>query len=325
MATNQVMRWLLAYMVLTVVCGAASSGEKIDDRKFGFRLTVPDGFKRYRDREQGDVIYTFATPPPAAKPLLIQIMRMRGVIGTERLDPKVAAKQAANIAIVTEHWKSHDVDVLRMPIKVGGKEWVVFQAQIPLKREAVQLGVGGPIANEAESRKLLRSLLGSLEGDATGADAAKPNRGVPGTKPGQSEPRSLSDARPGSSPGITGNSDHREDQCPMVSQSWKGTSPRLSEPMRSPASDMDGAESQLALGLWGLSRKRVLTPFYDPFSFSFPKCRFDQDRPATPVLAVGSKAVSGDGVFTVRTGHVAFRTTCSATLPISTRLNPVRP
>ncbi len=35
--------------------------------------------------------------------------------------------------------------------------------------------------------------------------------------------------------------------------------------------------------------------------------------------------VSGKGCFTVRTGQCAFRETASATLPIKSRLSPVRP
>jgi hypothetical protein len=50
----------------------------------------------------------------------------------------------------------------------------------------------------------------------------------------------------------------------------------------------------------------------------------------TGLLAVSEEAFpeggeSGNGVFTVRTGQRALRTTCSATLPIKSRPNPVRP
>jgi len=42
--------------------------------------------------------------------------------------------------------------------------------------------------------------------------------------------------------------------------------------------------------------------------------------------AVGSPLLdSGKGCFTVRTGQCAFRETASATVPIKSRLSPVRP
>src|SRR5207249_1642892 len=44
---------------------------------------------------------------------------------------------------------------------------------------------------------------------------------------------------------------------------------------------------------------------------------------ATPAGTPG--AAAGNGAVTVRTGQGALRTTCSATLPISTRPSPVRP
>ncbi len=48
-------------------------------------------------------------------------------------------------------------------------------------------------------------------------------------------------------------------------------------------------------------------------------------RAAAAVAGCASGTVSGNGVLTVRTGHVALRSTCSATLPMSNRRIPVRP
>jgi hypothetical protein len=53
----------------------------------------------------------------------------------------------------------------RAPEEVNGVPTVTLNAQVPLKPEAIQVGVVGPAAQEEELRGTLRSVLASLDGE----------------------------------------------------------------------------------------------------------------------------------------------------------------
>ena len=62
-----------------------------------------------------------------------------------------------------EKWKSFDIEVL---VGVAQQEpgIAVLVAQVPLKRQAIQVAVTAPLARQAELLSLLRTLLASLDG-----------------------------------------------------------------------------------------------------------------------------------------------------------------
>jgi hypothetical protein len=94
----------------------------------------------------------------------ILVSRLGGVLGREKIDPKGVGAKNPNITILSEKWKDFDVEVFRVPERAGNLQLLTFNAQVPLKPEAVQIAVIGEAASENELRSLLRSVLSSLDG-----------------------------------------------------------------------------------------------------------------------------------------------------------------
>jgi hypothetical protein len=158
-------------VVLVCILAAAEfapgvAGEVVADGEFGFRLTIPDGFVKVPDKVQGDVLYAFMRPPAgdAKMGTVILVSRLRGVLGREKIAKQMAAKNP-QIAVLEERWQEFDIEVFRVPEQVGDLKVVTFNAQVPLKPEAVQIGVFGEATRDNELRDLLQSLLSERDGE----------------------------------------------------------------------------------------------------------------------------------------------------------------
>ena len=143
--------------------------EEIRDANFGFTLTLPDGFGDYPPgRAQPKTIYSYVNGLPGSDNFaIVSIQPLGGTIGREPLDPLgLPHVDGVQFSVRPEKWKSFDIDVMVGVARQQDASILVQIAQVPLKREAIQLAVSGPEAHQAELTALLRTLLGSLDGES---------------------------------------------------------------------------------------------------------------------------------------------------------------
>jgi hypothetical protein len=153
-------------MILAVAAVPLFAGETVSNQPLGFRLSVPDGFVQDPTKARGDILFAFMRPaaPGDKANSGIMVSRMRGVMGREKIDPKLIATKAPKITVVTEKWKDFEIEVTRVPEEFGPVKVVTFNAQVPLKPEAIQISVVGETARENELRSALRTVLATLDG-----------------------------------------------------------------------------------------------------------------------------------------------------------------
>jgi hypothetical protein len=162
------MRPLLALglSALSLVCSPLLASETVSNQQLGLRLSVPDGFVSVPEKVAGDIVFAFQRPAVAGDNANtgILISRMRGVIGREKIDPKILAAKAPKITVVAEKWKTFEIEVTRVPEEISGIKVVTFNAQVPIKPEAIQISVVGEAARESELRGILRTVLATVDG-----------------------------------------------------------------------------------------------------------------------------------------------------------------
>jgi len=153
-------------IVLALAAAHLNAGEVVSHPQLGLRLSVPDGFVQDPDRVQGQVVYAFQRPPAGEQKLgtFIVVSRLGGVLGREKLDPREVASKSPNVSLTNEKWKGFDLEVFRVPEQAGELRLLTFNAQVPLKPEAVQVAVIGEAGGEAELRNILQSVLSNLDG-----------------------------------------------------------------------------------------------------------------------------------------------------------------
>lgn len=158
------------WLALALVCSGVSAtarAEVIRDDKLNFTLTLPEGFKDFPEgREQQALTYSFIQGTPGTEDFtIIGIKPMGGIIGREALEKKdLPHFDGVTFDLRREKWKSFDIDVMVGTARQEELGVFVTVAQVPLKKEAIQLTVAGPEKRKTQVLAMLRTLLASLDG-----------------------------------------------------------------------------------------------------------------------------------------------------------------
>jgi hypothetical protein len=158
------MRLIGAVLVL-VLGGVAVGRTQVKNADLGYTLTLPEGFTDFPEgRSQKDVVdcWTEARPISANGAMVLCVQRMRGTLPHEEMRQQDVP---ATTQVVTFKWKGFDINGLRTVTSQTGKPVFVLVAQVPLRREAVQLVVGGPADQETRAQTLLVATLATLQGE----------------------------------------------------------------------------------------------------------------------------------------------------------------
>jgi len=87
---------------------------------------------------------------------------MHATLGREHLK---STDLPAKSQLLTVRWKGLDIDAIRTDTGQTGTPITVYTAQVPLRREAIQVIVAGPSARATEALAILNSVLRSLKGE----------------------------------------------------------------------------------------------------------------------------------------------------------------
>jgi hypothetical protein len=159
------MRVTLAVMLLLIVATAAVESQ-VRNTELGYSLTLPKGFTDFPEaRTQKDIVGSWSedTPVSANGALVLIVGRMRGTL------PREVMRQEdipATTQVVSFKWKGFDINGMRTLASQEGKRVFVLIAQVPLRREAVQLSVAGPADQETRGQAIMEATLASLEGES---------------------------------------------------------------------------------------------------------------------------------------------------------------
>ncbi len=158
------MRVTAAVMFVLLVAASAAQSQ-VRNAELGYSLTLPPGFTDFPEaRAQKDVVdaWTEATPVSANGAMVLLVARMHGALPHEAMRQEEAP---ANTQVVSFKWKGFDVSGLKTQASQEGKPVFVLLAQVPLRREAVQLSVAGPADQAARGQAIMEATLASLEGE----------------------------------------------------------------------------------------------------------------------------------------------------------------
>jgi hypothetical protein len=153
------------------------AGETIVDNAGGYTLDAPSGFvQRPKPATMPpDIVHVLILDEGIVgkMPVMLLIERMRGTISHERLSEKHMPPGLHGRLFVTK-WQGFDVDAFELPEEVNGAKWLTYNVQIPLRREAIQVKLGGPAERKAEMLKWLDQTLDGLHGESNWLKSAIP-------------------------------------------------------------------------------------------------------------------------------------------------------
>jgi hypothetical protein len=136
----------------------------------GFRIEIPGEFVDNPQPKSPRMLYSFLYVDMKGTATCINIERLGGWIRQETVGSEFYAglrsqlPPDAQIERAPVSWKTHQLDAFGTQFSMGGRTLCAWVVQVPLSREAIQVGVGGPVESGEECHQLLNQLLAGLEG-----------------------------------------------------------------------------------------------------------------------------------------------------------------
>jgi hypothetical protein len=171
--------FLLA-LTLVALAQPVAAGPSVDASNLGFTFTLPDGFENPAGAGAGAPSgMAFKRGQPGVGSFaILEIVPMGGTIGPGKLNRPVVEEsarsslRAANATATdfdyrTTRWKTFDLELVVAHVAKGNQRLVTLTTQVPLVRQAVQVNLLGPAADEARLLGELQSILGSLDGQSS--------------------------------------------------------------------------------------------------------------------------------------------------------------
>ena len=137
---------------------------RIEDSTLGFSFDLPDGYETFpTSAKPPECSHAFVKPSVDGRNGVLLVKPLGGILGREHL--KLSEIPAGkNLTLASFTWRGLVVDGIRVPEKTEAGDYLSFNIQIPLRKQAIQLGFGGPADSENEIRALAEHVLASLEG-----------------------------------------------------------------------------------------------------------------------------------------------------------------
>ena len=164
------------YCVLLTDSG--SRADTVTDPTLGFTLKLSSDFIPRSDLVGAtpDIVHAFqygdATDEGIAVLLLVE--KLGGVIGRERLKTQDMPPGFTGKLFVTT-WQGFEIDGFEVPETVNGLDVITYHVQIPLRGEAIQVKLFGPVDREETLKPLLREILDGLDGKSNWLSSSAPS------------------------------------------------------------------------------------------------------------------------------------------------------
>jgi len=128
---------VLAYtfVVLALVPSSLFAGVFVSSVVYEFGMSVPDGFDQNLNKTDKHTIFFFERPPKInqRQSTYIVVTYLDRLLDRENIDPKDFPDNSLEVSILEEKWQEFDIQVFRVPRKLGDTLIVSFNAQVPLK------------------------------------------------------------------------------------------------------------------------------------------------------------------------------------------------
>jgi hypothetical protein len=154
----------------------AEPGPTVKDAEHGFTLVLPEGYVDYPEGKTAKTLYAFARgAPDDASFGIVQVQMLGGTIGRKGLVHETLERSTRDSVkgtgmtvdgfdYKTVKWKSFELETVVTRMTAGEKQVVSLAVQVPLVKEAMQLGLSGPVADEAKLLGELQTIVASVDG-----------------------------------------------------------------------------------------------------------------------------------------------------------------
>jgi hypothetical protein len=140
-------------------------GVRVEDAEWGYSFELPPEFQKLPAEKMPGGNYRLAyMKQNGDQPA--EVVIVEGLGGTILPDQHITAKDLPDksYTLTPFIWRGLAVDGVRIPETMGAGEYVTYKAQIPIKKQSIQIGFGGPATEEAHIKAFAEQVLSTLDG-----------------------------------------------------------------------------------------------------------------------------------------------------------------
>jgi hypothetical protein len=151
---------------LAITITTTAIGKIVEYPELGVAITIPDGYRERPDFAMGnpDVLAAFveAEPYRGEEHIVIWVQRLRNVIDEGWVDVFAGAQGAQ---MWTVPWRGTSLPLIKTPNTAGGLRRTQINVQLPMKPEAILLGLVGPVDRDEDLTALMGEIVAGVEGE----------------------------------------------------------------------------------------------------------------------------------------------------------------
>lgn len=143
------------------------SATRVQDVEIGFSFDLPEGYEPFppTGKPQG-YRHAFLRQVASEPNRVLLVKALGGTLTRQRLKPE-EIPAGRGFSLTAFNWRGVQVDAIRVPEKLGDTDYLTLNVQIPLRKQAIQLGFGGPSESEPQLRTLVEHVLSTLDGETS--------------------------------------------------------------------------------------------------------------------------------------------------------------
>lgn len=145
----------------------STGATRVEDAELGFSFDLPEGYIAFPEHAKpAGIKHAFARELPGENARVLLVKPLGGTLPRQKMRPGDLPPDtpARSLSLTPFNWRGIEVEGARMLETQDALKYITFQIQIPLRGQAIQLGVGGALESEAEVREIANEVLASLEG-----------------------------------------------------------------------------------------------------------------------------------------------------------------
>jgi hypothetical protein len=161
-------RFFIVLLVTLVTLHQGARAQLVfSDSDLGLSLTVPSGFSAYEAGKANSAraIACYKRTNAAGKIEAILIEKLGGRLPQNRplkASDVPTAAMFTSITIAQLPWNGFEIDCIQTFAKAGNTALYTASAQVPVRKEAVQISIAGPVEMRSELDQLMTELLSGL-------------------------------------------------------------------------------------------------------------------------------------------------------------------
>jgi hypothetical protein len=137
---------------------------RVQDAELGYSFDLPAGFQALSDAQRPkEFRAAYIKRASDGTSSIVLVKALGGLISPFKRMTAQSLPPEKHLTLAPFTWRGMAVDGVRLPEKTVQGEFITFNVQIPIQKQAIQIGFGGAASQEAQSHALAEQVLATLD------------------------------------------------------------------------------------------------------------------------------------------------------------------